>query len=314
MIRALCVMKDEGDIIEQSLREALVWADEIIVLDNGSTDGSWAMVARIARGDSRIVPLGQDLRPFTDGMRARCFKSAAARARRGDWWCRLDADEIYAEDPREALAAADPESFSVWSAGLTYYFTDEDLIRYERSPELFADGQPVERKCRYYLNDSSEPRFFRHHPAMIWSEADSGFPPMVWLRPAARRRIVVRNYRYRSPRQMQRRLDARTAVEGADFHHERVGDFRGVVAALGHGEAGTVPIATTTRASWQDRVVATEGLNLDTGDGHYVLRPDLMPPLPEPMSMRRVLYRSLNARARTAMRPLVRRVAQRQPR
>ena len=49
-IHGLCVVKNEADIIEQTLRSAATWCDWIYVLDNGSSDGTWEKVQRLARG------------------------------------------------------------------------------------------------------------------------------------------------------------------------------------------------------------------------------------------------------------------------
>ena len=40
-IHAICVVKNEVDIIEACLRSAEQWADRIIVYDNKSDDGTW---------------------------------------------------------------------------------------------------------------------------------------------------------------------------------------------------------------------------------------------------------------------------------
>ena len=52
-----------------------------------------------------ITPWKQDFGPFRRGMRADVFNEFRHLSEPGDWWCyALDADEVYAEDPREFLA------------------------------------------------------------------------------------------------------------------------------------------------------------------------------------------------------------------
>src|SRR5687768_2343461 len=103
-IYGLCVVKNECDIIEQALRAASVWCDAIYVLDNGSTDGTWERVQDLARDLPKVIPFLKDSRPFDDGIRNVIFRQYRSRAKADDWWCILDADEFYIDDPREFLA------------------------------------------------------------------------------------------------------------------------------------------------------------------------------------------------------------------
>jgi glycosyltransferase involved in cell wall biosynthesis len=280
MIRALCVMKNEADVIEQTLLDALRWCDVVYVLDNGSDDGGWERVQALALTHPAIVPHGRDERPFTDDIRAQLFDAYAPSAEAGDWWCRLDADEFYLDDPRQVLADVPADSFSVWSASLSYYFTDEDAARFAADPREYADSVPVEEKIRYYLNHWSEPRFFRHEAGLRWREGDGGYPATLWTRAAAPRRIRLRHFPYRSPEQIQRRLDARG--ESLEFAHENVGGWAEAVAGI-RGSGSFVGGQVATGASWRDRVVPASALDYDAHDGVFVINERLMPPLPKPL-------------------------------
>lgn len=55
-IYSLCLVKDEADIIEYTLSRAAEWSHRIFVMDNGSTDGTWELVQRLARRLPGIVP------------------------------------------------------------------------------------------------------------------------------------------------------------------------------------------------------------------------------------------------------------------
>ena len=48
-IHAICLVKDEDDIIAYTLEKALVWADYIYVYDNGSTDRTWEIVQNLSK-------------------------------------------------------------------------------------------------------------------------------------------------------------------------------------------------------------------------------------------------------------------------
>ena len=47
-IHALSLIKNEADVIGQSLAAAAAWADCIYVYDNGSDDGTWEIVRELA--------------------------------------------------------------------------------------------------------------------------------------------------------------------------------------------------------------------------------------------------------------------------
>jgi hypothetical protein len=295
-------MKNEADVIEQTLVDALRWCDLVYVLDNGSDDGGWERVRALSLREPRIVAHGRDLRAFTDDIRAQLYTAYAPSAREGDWWCRLDADELYVGDPRTVLDAVRPEHFSVWSASLSYYFTDADAARFAADPALYADDVSVLDRCRYYLNHWSEPRFFRHEPGMRWREGDGGYPAALWSRPAAPTRVLLRHFPYRSPAQIQRRLDARAA--GAEFAHENVGGWAEAVVAI-RSAGGFVPGPFSAgSAGWRDRVLAASALDYDAHDGEFVINESLMPPIPAPLPR----SRRWRASARSGARQLVRRL------
>jgi len=306
-IRAICVMKNESDVISQTLSDALRWCDEIFVLDNGSDDDGWERVQSMSAVDSRIVPCGRDYRPFHDGMRAQIYNTQSRRAVRGDWWCRLDADEFYVDDPRELLAATPADYFSVWSASMSYYFTDIDAARYEADPRAYGDGNPVGEKCRYYLNHWSEPRFFRHAPGKRWHPQDGGYPVTVWTRPASPQRIRLKHFAYRSPAQIQKRLDGRRAQASArgEFSHEMVVDWAEAVANIRERGRFAGRAGDSVPDSWVQRIVPASALDFDAHDGNLIVNHDLMPPIPAPWGVTERWVAALRAARRRLMGSLV---------
>ena len=55
-IHGLMVIRDEDDIIAESLASLLEWIDGIYILDMGSTDMTWEIVNDIAQREKRVVP------------------------------------------------------------------------------------------------------------------------------------------------------------------------------------------------------------------------------------------------------------------
>jgi glycosyltransferase involved in cell wall biosynthesis len=79
-IHGLCMVKNEADVLRETLASALHWCDHIYVLDNGSTDGTWDLVKELAVQHLQIVPFKQDDVLYTNGLRADIFNAFRSNA------------------------------------------------------------------------------------------------------------------------------------------------------------------------------------------------------------------------------------------
>src|SRR5690348_8173678 len=104
---AIVPVKNYADVIDEVLTAASRWVTRVFVLDNGSDDGSVDVVRAAADRLPNVEFLGVDERPWSYAYYARIYQRAKSIARPGDWWYRLDADEIAVGDPREVLATVD---------------------------------------------------------------------------------------------------------------------------------------------------------------------------------------------------------------
>lgn len=276
-IHGICIVKDEADIMEACLTKALEWCDQIYVFDNGSTDGTWELVKNMARRHPAIVPYKQDAQVFKDSLRYEIFQAFRGRAKPGDWWCRLDADEFYVDNPRVFLAKIPLRYGLVVTVSITYYFTDRDAERYEADPELFLK-QPLEERIRHYLAHWSEPRFFRHSADLTWREDDGGFPAAAAQMQIYPVRIWLRHYQYRSPEQIERRLRTRwPAIQAGRFRHEAVSNWSDGVAMIRKGRLKLNAAPEFASHSWRDRVAPAASLDFDTLDNRYIVDEALLP-------------------------------------
>jgi len=276
-IHSLCIAKNEADIIEQTLRAATVWSDFIYFYDNGSQDGTWEKVLDLSKTLPQIIPYCQDNRPFNNGLRGEMFNHFRSRSDSNDWWCRLDADEIYIDNPRVFLAKVPSRTLSVWSSSFQYYLSDLDVAQYQKNPAAYADSIPVEEKCRYYINNWSEIRFFRNQPGIAWCPKERWPAAVVAARPYPVR-IWLKHYQYRSPQQIQQRLNIRKTARDqgcGSFLHEAQSNWQANTLT---GEPSIVAGAAAT-SGWQSRVLPANKLSYDNHDGHYVPREDLLPTL-----------------------------------
>jgi glycosyltransferase involved in cell wall biosynthesis len=283
-IHALCIVKNEADVLQEALISALHWCDHIYVFDNGSDDGTWEMVKELAQQHLQIVPYKQDHVLFSSALRADIFNTFRVNAGPQDWWCRLDADEFYIDDPRVFLGKIPDRLQTVWSASLNYYFTDRDVTSYREDPVKFL-AAPVQERLRYYLNNWGELRFFRHNDKIIWTRTEDcgGFPGVMFTAPAYPVRIWLKHYQYRSPDQIERRLRTRRpAMEASTgFLHEVTPNWRAAIATK-----RDAPLAFENArlefagACWEERVVSAASLDYDAFDRRYIINENLMPQFP----------------------------------
>ena len=275
-IFSICCVRDENDIIEETLAAALTWNDKIFVFDNGSVDGTWETIQALARHNSKIEIVGHDSRTFTDELRGEIFESCKGVASPGDWWCRLDSDEIYIDDPSCFLPSISTKYGFVFSASFDFYFTDVDLRTYEDDPSQWL-ARPVQERLKYYQNHWSEPRFVRHRNDLQWGG-------LIW--PANRgrtfpSRIRLKHYPYRSPSQIARRLEVRQE-QPALFKHEANRSLAVPTSLRPDWSNEYFRTATFEPACWQDRIRSAADCDQDLGECAFVRRNDLMPPLPSP--------------------------------
>jgi glycosyltransferase involved in cell wall biosynthesis len=211
---AICLVRDEEDIIAQTLSHAAGYCDKVFVLDNGSTDRTWQIVQSLATTNPRIIAFAQTFEPYSNALRAKVYNAVHRDLDAKDWWLILDSDEFLAEDPKPLLGQASDEgadAIRTWQ--IQFYFTEVDY-------QAWVEGRdnrdiPIFDRRRYYLVNWQELRLFRNQPSKEWA-AGAWNPDKlhrVW-----RRRILNRHYQFRDPVQIQRRLQLRLkTLEG--FRH-----------------------------------------------------------------------------------------------
>jgi hypothetical protein len=270
-IHGICIVKNEVDVIAQMLRANAQWCDHIYVFDNGSDDGTWEIVKALSRELPAVVPFKQDPKPFTDSLRAEILSHYIGRAQRGDWWCVVDADEFYVDDPRAFLARVPRRYRAVWPQLYTYLFTDKDAEVYRQDPGRYAPEVPVSDRLHHYqLGEYSELRFFRHDPHFTGIPAD--------LQPIFPERIRMRHFGYRSPEQIARRLQTRREpMERGEFVHEKASNWQ----PDGHADPGPATEADMAK-SWEERIVPHGECHFDDGvDTLLPPRPWIPPEAPQ---------------------------------
>lgn len=235
---AICLVKNEDDIIGQTLMFATRYCERIFVIDNGSTDATWAIVNKLAETNKTIVPFLQTSEPYRDGLRAVVYNKFHGQLADEDWWLILDADEFLAEDPRPLMVDAMRNGADIIRAWqIQFYYTEIDHERYLKG--LDDATLPIFQRRRYYQINWQEPRLFRNRRVGYWDEVRNQNVPNG-LTVIHRRRVLNRHYQYRSPEQIRQRLELRynLASFGA---HVRSKDWHSAIQAsrrLVHFEEG----------------------------------------------------------------------------
>ncbi len=212
-IHCICLVKDEEDILEQTVSSAASWADHIFIADNGSSDSTPQIIDRLVDGKKIIKVNGFEKVRYREGLCGLIYQQFKHLAKPGDWWCRLDADEFYLDNPKEFLAKMPRRIDTVWSSHYSYQFSDLDYEKYQQDPASFL-ATPIPMRIRHYINSGGEVRFAKHRFPYIWR---GPWPNLRFW--SSEHRIRIQQYQYRSPEQILKRLKNRQNLPRS-FSHE----------------------------------------------------------------------------------------------
>lgn len=259
-IHAICLVKNEGDIIAETLSFASRFCHKIYVFDTGSVDDSWEKVTQLE--SSVVVPFRHESVPFSDGLRAQVFNAVRNHVADGDWIYILDADEFLAENPARAIQVAEREGAQqINTAQYNFHFTDVDWELYQQG--LDSRSLPIAQRRRYYCFTNMEQRLFKYSSDLTWPEYVNDEHPHGFMAPKRSKKLKKCSYRipnchyqYRDPEQIQLRLETRRLARQSNqsnFIHYR---------------------ALDTEVDWKCYIADSEGLNYYKNDGVFRVRLD----------------------------------------
>ena len=208
-INGILLVNNEADILEEALLSAMKFCHKIYVCDNGSTDGSWALVNEMSSRFSAIVTVELCCLPFHQPSVSNVYNTLHRQFSDDDWWYLLKADEVFAQSPERLLKEAvmqGSNGVNAWCA--EFYFTDEDLANYE----LEDTSLPFAKRRKYYRIHNQETRFFKNAPKKTWSGNFHAATPS-WITSIAKTAPIVMRFSERCPTQMQIKAGANERSE-----------------------------------------------------------------------------------------------------
>lgn len=208
-IAVLIPVKNEADIIEETLTALGQYTDNIFVLDTGSTDGT----LDICRASPHVVRCDQSVpKTFNNNVRNTLIGWAKEVLTEDDWLFFFDADEIPTESPVElAKEAAKQRADSITFKAAQFYFTHADLEAYESEDKSL----PIQQRRLWYAINWSHPKACRNLKGLKCNTSD--FCPSQssrgnHLKRRLKRKPILKHYQFRSPEQIERRIQERISA------------------------------------------------------------------------------------------------------
>jgi hypothetical protein len=202
------LVRNEADILEETVTHNAALLDWLLVVDCGSDDGSTALLRRLAVTLPNVV-LAAELPPsLPEDVRCHLWNRYRKELTPRDWWVTVDADEFLDGNVRAVIAGAAHEGADhVFSRHANFYYTAAEYRAWQEGRESEADrGRPIAERRRHYRMHVSMIRAFRNLPWLRWEEGT--YLPKRLAR-AGSRRLGFRHYQWRDPVQIAARLAIR---------------------------------------------------------------------------------------------------------
>jgi hypothetical protein len=197
----LCFVKNEEDIIADSVSHAAQFCDKVFLVDNASTDRTWDIANGL--GLDNLVPVCSKDFVFRDYLRLRFMETRKEELGVDNWWYMFDADEFLLEDPFEAIAQGEGEGADCIAIGMVnFYITIEEFRQMQKSGR-----EETWRDRKYYIPyESGKVEFIKNTKYL-----DYGVNDIIpfGLTKECSRRLLIKHYPYRSLIQLEKRVQTR---------------------------------------------------------------------------------------------------------
>lgn len=208
-IIGICTVRDEEDIIGQSLRHAAQQLDLILVVDCGSQDSSVSEIENVCSEFKNVFFLGK-LEPLvSEQVRRHIWAKFRNYFKVNDWWAIVDSDEFIEDNFKEKVEQATSQlADHISSVHVNFYYTESEAKNWYEGKETLADRtRPIQDRRKFYSMNTSQIRLFRNLPWLRWF-SDTSFPEK--LSNPAKERIIYFHYQYRDIPQIEKRIKVRS--------------------------------------------------------------------------------------------------------
>jgi glycosyltransferase involved in cell wall biosynthesis len=197
----VCFVKNEEDIIADSVTYAAKFCDKVFVIDNASTDRTWDIVNALDLDN--LVPVCSKDFVFRDYLRLRFMETRKEELGMGNWWYIFDADEFLSEEPFETIALAEDEGADCIAVEVINF-----LLTKEESQKIQGEGKGETWRDRrwYYLYESGPVKLFKNNKYVDYGICD--MIPFGLVKECSKR-LPLKHYPHRSIAQLKKRIQAR---------------------------------------------------------------------------------------------------------
>lgn len=209
-IVATMIVRDEEDVIVETLEELSKHTTTIIVLDGGSTDGTVEKMRQFPHVKLIEVKSGENW----DQMGERELLLNAARDASADWVISVDADEIYHTDPIKAIHLAEKEGATLIRCQIPQFlFTEKELA--DGTLKVEDDSLPVQQRRLWYNTGWSDFMIWKMQPGLTYLGGKDGRVTRPPYFKADAKRIeakvspILKHYQYRSLAQFGKKMKTR---------------------------------------------------------------------------------------------------------
>lgn len=196
------IVKDEGDILEQTLQSLLKFGSftKLFIYDNGSTDNTFSIAKKYA---SNILIPSELHATFSDNLKYTMVYENESIFSDGDWFAILDADELYQEPQRPIIEAAAQNNYNCIEHNTVQFYFSEQEDNYDFDPSKSAILQRP-----HYLLNYGEPRIFQYKKGVrLSADLVKKRTPQLAIAP---QKLTVYHFQFRSIKQLQKRIKIRS--------------------------------------------------------------------------------------------------------
>lgn len=197
----VCFVKNEDDIIGDSIAHAAQFCSKIFVIDNASTDRTWDIVNGLKF--KNLVPVCSKDFVFRDYLRLRFMETRKEELGLNNWWYIFDADEFLLDDPFDAIAFAEKEGADCIAVNVINFHLTEKEVR-----DAAENGRQETWRDRkhYILYESGPVKFFKNTKYVDYNICD--VMPFGITKECSQR-LLMKHYPYRSLAQLKKRVYTR---------------------------------------------------------------------------------------------------------